>query len=242
MIARILVFVAFAGSIALLVAASQSAPSAQDQSAAEKQEKAKEDREAKERDKAMKRASLERELPIAQEKLARAQKDVADQSIDNTAAAAKLQKELALAKSKLETFEKREMPAKVAKAQLDLQNVRDNVDNSQEELEQLEIMYKDQDLADKTREIVIRRAKRDLERARQRLGLQEIELATLTERTLPQDREKLALDVEEKDREMARGERNAQKTLMEKRIAVMSGESEIKRIDAEVTNLKREVK
>src|SRR5262249_4463133 len=134
-----------AGSIALLVAASRiPAPAWQEQDAASRQdkskeEKAKEDKEAKEREKAMKRASLERELPISREKLARAQKDVADQLEDAQASSAKAQKELALAKASLETFEKREMPAKTAKAQLDLQNAKDGVDNNKEELEQLEL-------------------------------------------------------------------------------------------------------
>jgi hypothetical protein len=239
---RILVLVTIAAGLALLVSAAQNPAAPQDQDAAAKQEKAREEREAKERDKALKRAALERELPIAREKLIKAQKDLSDQDLDAQGAAVKLQKDLGLAKIKLETFEKREMPAKIAKAQLDLQNSRDGLDNSQEELEQLEIMYKEQDLADKTREIVIRRAKRDLERARQRLGLQEAEATLLTERTLPQDREKLALDVEEKEREIARAERAAQKATLEKRIALMAAESDIKRIEAEMAAFKGEAK
>jgi hypothetical protein len=95
-------------------------------------------------------------------------------------------------------------------------------------------MYKDQDLADKTREIVIRRAKRDLERSQQRLALQQEDLGILTERTLPQEREKLTLDVEEKQREIAKAERAAQKAAGAQKVAVMAAEADIKRIETEM--------
>jgi HlyD family secretion protein len=209
--------------------------------AATKQDKAKEEREAKEakeRDKANKRAALEREVPIAKEKLARAHKDVADQAEDAAGSAAKAQKEVAMAKAALETFEKREMPAKIAKAQLDLQGAKDNLEDNKEELEQLELMYKDQDLSDKTREIVIRRAKRALDRAKERLGIQQEELGILMERTLPQSREKLVLESEEKQREAARVERASQKAAVERKIGVMAAESEVKRIETELAGMK----
>jgi hypothetical protein len=205
-------------------------------------EKAKEEKEAKEREKATKRAALERELPISREKLARAQKDVSDQAEDAQASGAKIKKEIELARAALETFEKREMPAKIAKGQLDLQNAKDNLDNNKEELEQLELMYKEQDLADKTREIVIRRAKRELERAQQRLAIQQEELSILTERTLPQSREKLVAEADEKQREAARVERAAQKAAADKKIALMAAESDIKRIETELAALKEALK
>ena len=184
----------------LLAAPAFAAPRAQEPDAAKqetaKEEKVKEEKAAKARDRALKRAALERELPIAKEKLAKARQDAADQVKDAEAARGKVLREHALAKARLETFESREMPNRTAKAQLDVQNVKDGLDNAKEELEQLELMYKEQDLADKTREIVIRRAKRDLDRAVQRLTIQQAEMAVLVERTLPQEREKLALEVE----------------------------------------------
>lgn len=239
MTSRSFVLVTVAGAIAILVAAARFSPPAwQDQDATTKQDKAKEEKEAKEKEKATKRAALERELPIAKEKLARAQKDVADQAEDAQAAGAKIQKEIGLARAALETFEKREMPAKIAKAQLDLQNARDGVDNNKEELEQLELMYKEQDLSDKTREIVIRRAKRELERATQRLAIQQEELNIMTERTLPQSREKLVLEAEEKQREAARAERASQKASTDKKIALMAAESDVKRVETDLANMK----
>jgi hypothetical protein len=238
------VLVSLVAGIAVLLGASRfGGPSApQDSQEAAKQAKAKEDKEAKEKADALKRAALERELPISREKLAKVQRDLADHATDADATNAKLGKELQLAKMKLETFEKREMPTKIARGQLDVQNSKDSLDNAKEELEQLEIMYKDQDLADKTREIVIRRAKRDLDRAQKRLALQQEDFAILSERTLPQDREKLALDVEEKEREIARTDRATQKAMMDKKIAVMAAESDIKRIETELAGLKGDAK
>jgi hypothetical protein len=238
MSSRIVLLASLAFGVVLLIAASRfDAVRPQDQDAAAKQEKAKEEKEAKEKERVNKRASLEREMPVAREKLENARRDEADQKADSQASAAKVRKELDLARKKLETFEGREMPAKVAKGKLDLQNAKDNLDNSKEELEQLELMYKEQDLADKTREIVIKRAKRELDRATQRFAIQQEELAILTERTLPQEKEKLALDVEEKERESARAERGAQKAAGEKKVALMAAENEIKRIETELASL-----
>jgi HlyD family secretion protein len=242
MSSRIVSIASLAAVVVLLVAASRYAALTQDQDATTKKgEPTKEAQEAKEREKALKRAALEREFPIAREKLENARRELTDQAVDSQATAAKLQKELQLAKTKLETFEKREAPAKTAKAQFDLQGAKDNNDNEREELEQLELMYKEQDLADKTREIVIRRAKRALERAQQRLALQQEEFGILTERTLPQERDKLTLDVEEKQREIARAERAAQKAAGDKKVAVMAAEAEIKRIETE-TAAQKDVK
>jgi hypothetical protein len=238
---RLILLISFAGVVALLAAASRFTAVTQDPDSAKKAEsqaKEKEAQEAKEREKVLKRAALEREFPIAKEKLENARRDLADQAADAQATGAKLQKELQLAKTKLETYEKREAPARTAKGQLDLQNAKDNLDNNKEELEQLELMYKDQDLADKTREIVIKRAKRDLERTQQRLTLQQEELGILMERTIPQEREKLVLDVEEKQREIARADRSSQKAAGDKKVAVMAAESDIKRIEAEMASQK----
>jgi len=240
---RIVLLASLAGIFTLFIGASRyDAARPQDtQDAAAKQakeEKAKEEKEAKEKDRALKRASLEREMPVAREKLENARRDEADQRADAQAAAAKNKRELELARKKLETFEGREMPAKIAKGKLDLQNSKDNLDNSKEELEQLELMYKDQDLADKTREIVIKRAKRDLERTGERLKLQQEDFAILTERTLPQDRERLVADVEEKEREGARAERAAVKAAGERKVALMAAENDLKRIDTELASLR----
>jgi len=234
---KLMLLASFAGLVAILAAASRFSV-IQDQDAAKKAAESKEAQEAKEkkeaRDKALKIAALEREYPIAKEKLENARREMADGAADAQAAMAKLQKELLLAKTKLETYEKREMPSKTAKGQLDLQGTKDFLDNNKEELEQLELMYKEQDLADKTREIVIRRAKRDLERSQQRLALQQEDLGILLERTLPQEREKLTLDVEEKQREIGKAERAAQKAAGAQKVAVMAAESDIKRIEAEM--------
>lgn len=234
---KLMLLASFAGIVAILAAASRFAGT-QDQDAAKKAAESKEAQEAKEKkeakDRALKLAALEREYPIAKEKLENARRELADGTADAQAAMAKLQKELGLAKTRLETFEKREMPSKTAKGQLDLQGAKDFLDNNKEELEQLELMYKDQDLADKTREIVIRRAKRDLERSQQRFALQQEDLGTLLERTLPQEREKLTLEFEEKQREIAKAERAAQKAAGGQKVAVMAAESDIKRIEAEM--------
>jgi len=107
-------------------------------------------------------------------------------------------------------------------------------EEAKEELEQLEMMYKNQDLADMTKEIVIRRGKRRVERATQRLALQEREHQRLEQNTLPLERTKLAGEVEEKTRDLERARRTSESSLLDRRIALMSAESDVVRIETEL--------
>lgn len=192
------------------------------------------------RDASTKRAALERELPIAREKLVRARANVEAETASGTGLVAKAAAQLALSEAELKTFDERTSPTRLARAKLDLRGGRDGHEEAVEELAQLEMMYKDHELADMTKEIVIRRARRRLEMTKERLALQEGDVKTLEERTLPQERAKLVLDVEEKRREVERARRGAESGLHEKRIALMSAESEVARVEGELAALAKE--
>lgn len=198
---------------------------------------AKAEDEAKAQEKALKRANLDRQLSVERQKLDRARQEVENQEVSGRGSVEKSAAERELAQARLRTFDEKEAPNRLGKARLDLQQAKDNLDEAKEELDQLEMMYKEENLADKTREIVIRRGKRRLDRAGERLALQQRELETLEGNTLPHERAKLALELEEKTRELDRARRAADSSLLEKRIAVMSAEAEVARIEAELGSL-----
>ena len=91
----------------------------------------------------------------------------------------------------------------------------------------------EQELADKTREIVLNRGKRRVDRARERLDLQTRELEALKLHTLPQERDKLALEVDGKKRQIDRLRREGETAALANDITVMSAEAEIDGIQAE---------
>ena len=69
---------------------------------------------------------------------------------------------------------------------------------AQQELEQLELMYSEEEFADQTKEIVLERGRRRLERTQRDLELRRADFATLQEQTLPVERREHELRVVDK--------------------------------------------
>ncbi len=186
-------------------------------------------------DAAKRREGLERELEVAKLKLGRATQDVADQAAENKASAEKGAAEIAFAEAKVALFVEREAPARLKRAQLELQGAKDGLADARDELQQLELMYKDSEIGDKTKDMVIARARRGLGRAEERLALQETDYATLETRTLPQEKKRLELDVDERRRDGERGNRAAEKAMFDRRLAETAAAHEVKRISSELS-------
>jgi hypothetical protein len=148
----------------------------------------------------------------------------------------KAKAELALAEEARKRFVEIEAPIKETRAQLELQDAQDSLADNREEMEQLEMMYKEDDLADKTKEIVLRRGKRRLERAEQRLKLQERERTSLTGE-LEQQRIKLDLAVTEKKAELERVQRSTESEALDKDTALLGAQAELARVEAELADL-----
>lgn len=193
--------------------------------------------ETKKTDVAKRRAALTREAGLAAARLERAKKDVADQDADNAASLAKAEAEVGLAKQRLETFDQRETPTRLAKARLELKGAEDGAADAADELAQLELMYKGSEIADGTKEMVLQRAKRGLERAKARLDIGRGELKTLEERVIPQERARIALDLAERERDVERAKRAAEKATFEKRLATTAAEGEVARIADELASV-----
>ena len=99
-----------------------------------------------------------------------------------------------------------------------LKSVRDMVEGSQEELTQLEKMYKADDLTEETEEIILKRARRELERAEFMLKLSKVQHDRRLEQELP--REKRQKEVA-KDREalaLSKAKINLPLTLSQKKV------------------------
>ena len=164
--------------------------------------------------------------------LARMQLEIARKKADDERV--HKERELELARAELAQFDDVDAPNRAAKAHLDLARRQDALVEQQEELAQLEMMYEKEDLADKTREIVLQRGKRRVERAKEELAIIEHETQALESRTLPRERSKLALEADAKARELEGMVHETEATLLEKRMAVEAAEVELHAAETKV--------
>ena len=163
----------------------------------------------------------------AKDKLTLAQLELDRQLAAAKVAATKLAAEVELAKQKLALFDRSDAPLRVAKANLELERSKDQVAEAEEELAELQMMYKNADLADKTRDIVLHRSERRLDRQKEALVLATGELELLQQQTLSIERHRLELDLAARTAEFEDGQRGAAIDEMNKRSALRDAELEL---------------
>ena len=159
-------------------------------------------------------------LEIARSKLHVAELELALARKTNDEDQAHKAKELELAQGELRQFDEIDSPDRLARERLSLTRSQDGLAEQEEELAQLEMTYAEVDLSDKTREIVLRRNHRRVERAKEELALAERALTKLEQHTLPRERAKLALEVDEKTHALENAQRTAEIGLLGKNIAL----------------------
>jgi len=141
-------------------------------------------------------AALENDLRIARATL---EKEQADLDLGaRTDALALLQAETALKDNgaNLKAYEEVEGRHMVQSVELNVKYLDDALHDQMEELLQLEKMYKSEELTNATSEIVVRRAKRSIERTKVSLEMGRAELANVKTVRYPQQRTSLANQVE----------------------------------------------
>jgi HlyD family secretion protein len=143
-------------------------------------------------DEALKNA--ERDLAIAKAALATQTEEQARQSAAAAFALQKAEFDARMAAQALDRFEKIDQPLRLAESEHSLQGYRNFLTDQQEELAQLEKMYKADDLTEETEEIVLKRTQRDLERNKKNLEFQTQRSSALKDVELPKQLESLKLE------------------------------------------------
>ena len=127
---------------------------------------------------------------------------------------------------------------KIEEARLSLQASKDRATESAEELAQIELMYKDQDLDDRTAEFVIQRGRRHAARAAARIKLQEMAFQTLDEHEVPVATRQHTLDVAQKQVAVEAGKRSLEVERLKGQISIASAKLEIEELRQEITRLR----
>jgi hypothetical protein len=106
-----------------------------------------------------------------------------------------------IAAETLELWRKVEKPMRIEQAEMGLQAQEDRLQDDVEELQQLEKMYKEDDLTEETEEIVLRRTRRSLERSRRGMEFARSRHRMLLDVQIPREEEDKELDLRKQELE-----------------------------------------
>jgi multidrug resistance efflux pump len=137
--------------------------------------------------------AAERDLAVAKAQLATMTEDQARQLVATAAALARVEFDTKNAQQALDHFVNVERPLRLEEADHNLNGTKNWIADQTEELKQLEKMYKADDLTEETEEIVLSRARRDLDRAKRILDFQTRRDKVMREIDLPRELESLTL-------------------------------------------------
>ncbi len=191
-------------------------------------------------DSATKIKSLERKLALAAMKLEQAQLEAEAGLIAAQASVRQSGEELAIAQGKMHQYREFDSKRGIEESRLALLGSKDRAEEAAEELAQIDLMYKDQDLDDRTAEFVIKRGRRNAERAAAHIQLEEMALAALTEHEVPREIRQHELTVSQKQIAVETAKRSLQSQLLKNQISIASAESEIAGLREELEQLRKQ--
>lgn len=186
-------------------------------------------------------AALEHDLRIAR---ATHEKQQADLEIGARGEAlAMTQAETAFkdATANLKAFEECEGKHMVAQVELNVRFLEDALKDQIEELAQLEKMYKSEELTNATSEIVVRRAKRNLERTKLAIDMGKAEAANVKDVKYPQQRQTLAHQIE-MSKNALEGLKAAQTlTRVQREVEAAKAKTTLAQLEEQAAKLKRDL-
>ena len=184
-------------------------------------------------------AKAVRDLQIAELRVQRAEMALEHARAQSETNLEKAQKGMEMAGRRWSNYLERSVPSRLEWAALGLTRAEDRFKEAKEELEQLELMYAEDDFADGTKEIVLDRGRRRLERSAKDLELRRIDHETLVERTLPLEKEEQMDRLEDARRHLARTSRDSLITLLDHEIGLTGARAEVTRQQAELEAMEK---
>ncbi len=180
-------------------------------------------------------------VTAAQERLAAAESDAAIQEEMNRLSLETARSELKQAQMRLALLENVDGKKRTDEAALAVRQAQDMIDDATDELDQLKKMYGENELADATKEIVIKRGERQLVRAREGLAIQQVNQAKVRDE-IATEREKASLELLQKQRESEQAALKARNLSQQKRAAVLEAQASLKKAQDEQDQLKKKAK
>ncbi|MBI5364166.1 MAG: hypothetical protein HZA53_13380 [Planctomycetes bacterium] len=143
------------------------------------------------------------------------------------------------AREALEKFQRHEKPVKVDESKLDLEQSVQRRTEQQQELDELEAMYKQEELATLTKELVLSRGRKSLEFAKRALELRTRNIEQSTNVELPRKERELGEGVAKAERRLADARAKAEKLKLENQLEMMKAEHGLADLEKEVAKMEK---
>jgi len=226
--------------LSLLVLACQSTQSAAKDAPTDKTEaKAKSDKGEDDKDaKEEKTKKKQRELDDARLQLtiARLETEAADRKEKDDLQDAEYGMEKA--REALEQFQKVTRPLELAKAQLSFDRVQERAEESKQELEELMSMYKKEEFAALTKELVVNRGKKNLEFANRNLEQEATEMAHTRDVELPRKEKDLQMALHKAESKLREEHKEQEKLVSENELKLRKAERAVDDAEKELEKMK----
>lgn len=187
------------------------------------------------------KTKAERDLRIAKMNFEKTKLTHENQRVGQAQAVERMAFEFDLMKKRHEIYMNEEIPNRIKRQELNMKYQRENVQSNREELEQLEKMYKDEQFADATKDIVVERARRSLDNALKSLEISESENRIFLDKTLPYEKEERKRGLDDKTRQIEQNARDWKIGEIDREIAIINQEAEIQRLADELKKVTDEL-
>ncbi len=134
------------------------------------------------------------------------------------------------ARLELETFRQRERVQELQSKGLEIDRAAYQAEEAEAELGELESMYREEEFAQTTKELVLRRGRMQREFAQRDLALKKDELAKLSEMELPKRERELEHALEKAERELREAQEALERQRLESKVAVMQKRHELEEL------------
>ena len=178
-------------------------------------------------------------VEAAKSHLAAAESDARLQEEANRMTLAAAQSEAKQAQMRADVFQA-DKKKRLDEAAFTVQQVKDQIEDAADELDQLKKMYQGNELADATKEIVLKRGERQLARSRTQLAMKEAENAKLRDHDLPTEQEKIALDLAQKTDDLKQASLKAENQLQKKRAELQDARVALRKAEEELEKLQKD--
>ena len=199
----------------------------------------KKEKELKKKDRNI--TKLERNLQVAQLKLEKTKISQEQSRRREQVNLAKTEAELDLAQQRYQNFMEKSLPSRIAWQELTQKRVADNVKEAQEELEQIEMMYRQDEVDEKTKEIVVERSRVRLERSQRDQDLRRIDFETMMNLSIPIEKREQEMSLQEKEQALERLKESMRLSELDEKINLMGAEDEITRLQYDLDDARDEL-
>jgi guanylate kinase len=149
--------------------------------------------------------------------------------------------ELAKASKQLELFRTQHKPREIEEKRIALDAQGNYADEAKDELAELEAMYKEDEFAKATKELVIKRSRRQMELADRRLAVARREFEVFEQHTLVEREDDLQRKVDDTKTDLEKAQIEQQKSKIELDVARRQAEDRVRDLERDIRDLEQEL-